>query len=325
MKCPAARVRLMAACLFIAVAGAASAEQTYPSRPIRIVSPNTPGGGTSIFARLIGQKLTESWGQPVIVENRPGGNGIVGGQYVARSSPDGYTLMSITSAHITIPLLIAPPYDPIKDFTAVATFATYELILVVHPSVPVNNLQQFIALAKARPGQLNYGTSSTGTSGHLTIEMLSMRAGIKMQHIPYKGSGPALADLIGGQIELTVIAPSAAMPHINNGRLKPIAVSGEARLPALPKVPTFTESGLPGFNVRGWYALVAPGGAPREVIDKLSAEIAKVLAMPDVRGKIVGMGLSPFVSSPNQFAELMETDMAKWRAVVRSANIKLKN
>lgn len=180
----------------------------------------------------------------MIVENHPGGNGIVGGQFVAKSPPDGYILMSITSAHITIPILIPPPYDPIKDFTAVATLASYELILVVHPSVPANNLQQFIALAKATPGQLNYATSSTGTSGHLTIEMLSMRTGIKMQHIPYKGSAPALTDLIGGQIELTVIAPSAAIPHIKSGRLKAIAVSGEARLRALQQVPTFTESGL---------------------------------------------------------------------------------
>jgi tripartite-type tricarboxylate transporter receptor subunit TctC len=324
MKYPAARACVLAASLFIAGAGAASAQQTYPNRPIRVVSPNTPGGGTSIFARLIGQKLTETWGQSVIVENRPGGNGIVGGQFVARSPADGYTLMSITSAHITIPLLIPPPYDPIKDFTAVATLASYELILVVHPSIPANNLQQFIALAKAKPGQLNYATSSTGTSGHLTIEMLSMRTGIKMQHIPYKGSGPALTDLIGGQIELTVIAPSAAMPHIKSGRLKAIAVSGEARLPALPQVPTFTEAGLPGFDVRGWYALVAPGGMPRDITDKLATEIAKILAMPDVSEKIVDMGLSPFVASPDQFAELMKTDMAKWRTVIESANIKLK-
>jgi len=325
MKPTAARVRRMAPIILIAIAGAVSAQQPYPNRPIRIVSPNTPGGGTSIFARLIGQKLTESWTQPVIVENRPGGNGIVGGQFVARSSPDGYVLMSITSAHVTIPLLIPPPYDPIKDFTAVATLASYELILVVHPSIPANNLQQFIALAKAKPGQLNYATSSTGTSGHLTIEMLSMRTGIKMQHIPYKGSGPALTDLLGGQVELTVIAPSAAMPHIKSGRLKAIAVSGDARLPALPKVPTFTEAGLPGFDARGWYGLVGPGGLPREIVDRLSSEIARILALPDIAEKVVGMGLSPFISSSDQFTELMKTDMAKWRAVIESANIKLKS
>jgi tripartite-type tricarboxylate transporter receptor subunit TctC len=325
MKSAASRFGAVAASLCIALAGAASAQQTYPSKVIRIVSPNTPGGGTSLFARLIGQKLTESWGQSVIVDNRPGGNGIVGGQFVARSPADGYTLMSITSAHVTIPSLIPTPYDAVKDFTAVATLASYELILVVHPSIPANDLQQFIALAKAKPGQLNYATSTTGASGHLTIELLSMRTGIKMQHIPYKGSGPALTDLIGGQVELTVIAPSAAMPHIKSGRLRAIAVSGETRLQALPQVPTFTEGGLPGFDVKGWYGLIAPAGMPREIVDKLSSEIAKILAMPDIVEKIVGMGLSPFVTTPDQFAELMRNDMAKWRKVVESANIKLKN
>jgi tripartite-type tricarboxylate transporter receptor subunit TctC len=324
MQCSAVRRAVMVACLS-AVASSATGQPAYPSKPIRIISPNTPGGGTSIFARLIGQKLTESWGQAVIVENRPGGNGIVGGQFVARAPADGYTLMSVTSAHVTIPLLIPPPYDPIKDFSAVSTLASYELILVVHPSIPANDLQQFIALAKARPGQLNYATSSTGTSGHLTIEMLSMRTGIKMQHIPYKGSGPALTDLIGGQVELTVIAPSAAMPHIKNRRLKPIAVSGDARLPALPRVPTFTEAGLPGFDVRGWYGLLGPAGVPREVIDRLSSEIARILAVPDIRERIIGMGLAPFASSADQFAELMRTDMAKWRTVIEHANLKLKN
>jgi len=325
MKSPVAWVRVSAAGLGIALAGAAWAQQTYPNRLIRIVSPNTPAGGTSLFARLVGQKLTEAWGQPVMVDNRPGGNGVVGGQFVAKSPPDGYTLMSITSAHVTIPILIPPPYDPIKDFAAVATLASYELILVVHPSVPANNLQQFIALAKARPGQLNYATSSTGTSGHLTIEMLSMRTGIKLQHIPYKGSGPALTDLIGGQIELTVIAPSAAMPHLRSGRLKAIAISGEARQQALSQVPTFTEGGLPGFDVQGWYAFLAPSGTPRDIVDKLSAEIAKTLALPEFAEKIVGMGLSPFIATPDQLAELMRSDMTRWRKVVESANIKLKS
>jgi tripartite-type tricarboxylate transporter receptor subunit TctC len=318
-----ALARLLSAGILIALSVSAAAQLDYPNKPIRFISPNTPGGGTTILARLVSQKLTERLGQQVIIENRPGGNGIIGGEFVAKSAPDGYTLMSITGAHITIPLLIRTPYDPIKDFSAVATIASYELVLVVHPGVPANNLQQFIALAKARPGKLNYATSSTGTSSHLTIELLSMRTGIRMQHIPYKGSGPALADLIGGQVDLTVIAPSSAMQHIKNGLLKAIAVSGDARLPALPQVATFTESGLPGFDVKGWYGLVAPAGAPKEIIGKLSTEVANILAMPDIREKIVGMGLTPFISTPEQFAELMKADMVTWGKVIREANITL--
>ncbi|MFH1604678.1 MAG: tripartite tricarboxylate transporter substrate binding protein [Pseudomonadota bacterium] len=310
---------------FLIFAASAAAQQAFPNKPIRFIVPYAPGGGASILARIIGQKLTESWGQQVIVDNRPGGNGAIGGEALVASPPDGHTILLVTGTHVISPLLLPTRYDPIKDFAPVATVTSYELILVLHPSVPANNLKELIALAKSKPGQLNYATAGIGNSGHLTIELFNLMAGVKMQNVPYKGSAPALIDLLGGQVQLTVVAPSSTIPHIRNGKLKAIAVSGDTRLAALPQVPTFTEAGLPGFEVKNWYGILAPATTPKPIINKYAAKIALVLAMPDTKEKIVSQGMDPYISTSDEFAKLIKADMEKWSKVIKAANIKFEN
>ncbi len=318
--------RTLSAVLLMAYACCALAQQAYPTKPIRIISPYPVGGGTGILARIVGQKLSEAWGQQVLVDNRGGGNTVIGTEAVAKAAPDGYTLLVPTGFHVISSHLIHTlSYDPIRNFAPVATIASYELILVAHPSVPASNLQALIALARARPGQLNYASAGSGGSGHLTVELLKIMTGISIQQVPYNGSGPALNDVIGGQVELFVNAPTSTIQHVKNGRLKAIAISGDKRLPALPQVPTFTESGLPGFDVMGWYAILAPAGTPKAIIDKLASEIARVLAMPDIKEMIVRQGLAPFISTPEQLGALMQADSAKWGKVIKTANIRLDN
>jgi tripartite-type tricarboxylate transporter receptor subunit TctC len=317
-----APMRLLAAGILMASAVCATAQQAYPNKPIRFISPNPPGGGTSIIGRLVGQKFTDSWGQQVILENRPGGNGFIGGEALAKSPPDGHTLMVITSTFVITPALYPPPYDPIRDFAAVATLTNSELLLLVHPSVPANNLREFIALAKAKPGQLNYGSSGSGAITRLAGAFFDMMTGTRMQNISYKGTGQAMTDLLGGQVQLSFSVPPPAIPHVQAGKLRAIAVSGESRLSSLPQVPTFTEAGLSGFDVSSWYGLVAPAGTPKAVIDKLSAEIAKILVMPDIKEKIDAQGQDPFISTPERFAEIMKRDLAKYAKIIKDANIK---
>lgn len=323
MKSCIALARIWALAVLMAVAGSVVAQQTYPNKPIRLITPYPPGGGTSVVARIIGEKLTESWGQQVLVDNRPGGDTTIGTDALAKSPPNGYTISLAATTHVLIPQLIATPYDPIKDFAAVTTLAITEFVLAVHPQVPANDLQAFIALAKSKPGQLNYATAGAGTMTHLTSEFFNIMAGVKMEHIPYKGGGPAITDLIGGQVQSSFLSPPAAIPHIKSGRLKALAISGATRLPALPQVPTFTEAGLPGFDVGLWYAVLAPAGTPKEIIAKLSTEIARILAMPDTKEKLARQGMSPFISTSEQFAALMKADMVKWGKVIKTANIRI--
>lgn len=300
--------------------------QQYPTRPIRFIIPFPPGGSSDPMARLIGQKLTERWGQTVIADNRPGGNTIIATEMAARATPDGYTvLMTPTGTFVTTPLLMATPYDVIRDFAPVAAFASSEWILVVHPSLAANDLKEFIALAKSKPGALNYASAGTGNPNHLAAELLNMLTGAKMQHIPYKGSGPALADLLAGQVHLHFATPIAVTGLIKSGKLKALAISGEARSTALPQVPTFTEGGLPGFDMRVVYGFVVPKATPGDIIDRLSAEIARIVAMPDYREKISAQGLDPTSATPGQFAAIIKTDMAKFAKVIKAANIKLEN
>jgi tripartite-type tricarboxylate transporter receptor subunit TctC len=321
-----ARVLLQHSMLLLAWPLVAIAQVPYPTRPIRFISPFAPGGSTTAMARLIGQKLTESWGYNVIVDNRPGGNTIIGTDALAKSTPDGHTIILTTNTHVINPSLFPKlPYDPIKDFAPVGNIYSSEFILVINPSVPANNLQELIALAKAKPGQLNYATTGAGGSSHLANELLNILAGIKTQHIPYKGAGPALVDLIGGQVQMFINNPLTVIAHIKNGRLRAIAVTGEARVPALPQVPTFTESGLPGLDVKPWFCVLAPAGTPKPVIGKLSTELARIIAMPDVQEYLAKQGMNPFSSTPEQLATLMKADMAKWAKVIKSANIKLEN
>ncbi len=303
---------------------AALAQASYPTKPIRFISPYAPGGSTTAVARAVGQKLTESWGLQVIVDNRSGGNTIIGTEILARATPDGYTIIMTTNTHLILPSLYPKlPYDPIKDFAPVGNVYRSEFVLVINASVPANTLQELIALAKSRPGQLNYATTGAGGSGHLANELMNILAGIKTQHIPYKGAGPALLDLIGGQVQIFINNPLTVIPHIKSGKIKAMAVTGETRVPALPQVPTFTEAGLPGLDVSPWFCVLAPAGTPKAIIGKLSTEIAKIVAMPDFQEFLARQGMNPFSSTPEQLGALMKTEMAKWAKVIKAANIRL--
>ncbi|MFH1558318.1 MAG: tripartite tricarboxylate transporter substrate binding protein [Pseudomonadota bacterium] len=323
MKFFPAVAQLVTAALLMALTGGVVAQQAYPNKTIRLIVPFPPGGGVTIIARLIAPKLMEGLGQPVIVDNRPGGNTIIGTEAVAKAAPDGYTLLMISSAHVinhfTLPNL---PYDSFKDFAPVATSYKSRYILIAHPSLPANNLREFIAPAKARPGQLNYSSSGTGGVQHLAGELFSVTAGVKIEHIPYKGGGPAITDLLGGQVEFSFQPLSTVFIHVKAGRLKALAVPDEVRAPLLPQVPTFAEAGLPGFHVSSWGGVLAPARTPRAIIDKLSAEIGRILATPDMQKQLVNQGQEALISTPEQFASMMKEEMTKIAALVKVVHIK---
>jgi tripartite-type tricarboxylate transporter receptor subunit TctC len=267
--------------------------------------------------------LSKDWGQPVVTENKAGGNGVIAGEELAKSAPDGYTIMITSSAHIITPLLAPTPFDAINDFTSVATLATSENMLVVNPSVPAQNLQQFIAYAKSKPGELNYATGGAGTLAHLAGALFDNMAGVKMQQVPYKSGGPAIADLLGGHVQLYFAVPISIMPHVKSGGVRPIAVTGATRLPALPNVPTFAEAGLPGFDVKYWFGIFAPARLPSDIAARYSAEIAKILASPEATEKLVSQGMSPFISTPDEMLALERKETAMYTQIIKSADIKL--
>jgi len=306
-----------------ALAGQATSQPAYPSKAIRIVSPYPPGGSTSTYAQLVAQRFTEVWGRNVLVDNRGGGNTLIGSDHVAKSAPDGYTLMVMTTTHVIVPQLMKTPYDPIKDFTAISTIGRSENIVAVHPSLPVKNLKEFIAFAKARPGQLNNGTSGSGSVTHLAVELFQIEAGIRMQQIPYKGSGPLLTAFLGGEVAVYLNSATNLVPLIRQKRTHALAITGEQRYPAIPEIPTFKEAGLPSFNAKGWSAIVGPAGMPKAIVDKLSEEIIKAQNSPEFSGRMREMGIEPFINTPEKFAELMKTDMAKYAEVIKKANIKI--
>ncbi len=319
--------RTLAMAALMAFAASTGAQSDYPNRPIRLITGYAAGGTTSLVARLVGQKLTESWGQQVLVDNRPGGGTIIGTDALAKSPPDGYTLMVVDSVHVLAPLLLKAPYDPIKDFAPVATVAATELILLLHPSVPVSNLEEFIAYAKSKPGKLNYATPAIGGSQHLASEVLNLSAGINTQHIPYKGAGPALAGLLGGEVDMYFATTATGAPYIKSGRVKAMATTGKKRSPVLPEVPTFDEAGLPGFygQKRAPYGIIAPAGTPKAIIDKLSAEIAKYLAQPEFRDALINMGLDPYPATSGEYADVLKAGLA-WNidtiSTLKKKNIK---
>ena len=323
MKSFTAMARTLVLGVLLAWSGAAAAQQVYPHRPIRIIVPYPPAGATDIVARLVGPKLAESLSQPVIVDNRPGGSTTIGTEALARSPRDGYTIMAVNSTHLITALLLPTSYDAIKDFAAVGTIGSTEYILALHPAVPADDLQQLISLAKSKPGQLNYSSAGRGGSIHLVSELFNIVAGVNVQHIPYKGGGPAITDLIGGQVQMSFQPPNAVVSHAKSGKLKAIAITGDKRSPSLPQVPTLTEAGLSDFDVKTWFGILAPAGTPKEIVDKLSAEIARIVAMPDIRNKLDSQGMDPFISSAEQFAALMKTDMVKWGKVIKTADIKI--
>ncbi len=323
MKAFNAVQRLVLVGALMGLASFVSAQQDYPNKPVRFVSPFPPGGSIDPLARMAAGKLSEKWGQPAVVENRPGGNSIIGTDAVAKSAPDGYTFLVAGTPHVITPLLMYTPYDAMKDFAPVATLAKSRQVLVLNTSVPANTLQELIALAKSKPGELNFSSSGSGNTNHLASELVCMLAGIKMQHVPYKGAGPAITDLLGGQVQLSFHVPISVIGHIKTGKLKAIAVAGEPRLPALPQVPTMAEAGLPEFKLQGWIGILAPAGTPKLIVDKTSAEIAKILASAEINEKLVSQGIEPLISTPEQFAALLKADMALFARTIMQANIKM--
>jgi tripartite-type tricarboxylate transporter receptor subunit TctC len=313
----------VAAVLLASWPAAASAQVPYPTRPIRLIVPFPPGGSTTIMARLIGQKLTDSWGQQVVVDNRGGGNTIIGSQALVRSRPDGYTILYVTSTHAINPSLLATPYDAIKDFDPIATTIATETLMIVNTALPAGNLKELIALAKAKPGQLNFASSGSGTTNHLAAELFCIMAGIKMQHIPHKGAGPATTDLMGGQVQMFMNNALPLIPIVKSGRARGMAISGGKRLVALPDVPTFTEAGLPGYEVKSWQGILAPAGTPKAIIDKLSREITGILNTPEMKEQLLAMGADALPGGPQQFAGLIKTDLARYAKLIQQASIKL--
>ena len=317
-------LRWVAAATLPAFCALASAQPAvYPNKPVKLIVAFAPGGSTDGLARVIAQRLSEALGQQVVVDNRPGGNTVIGSEVLVKAPRDGYTILLATVDHSVVPQLQPTPYDPVKDFATIGGISYTQLLLVANPALPANNLQELIALAKARPGQLNVATAGSGGVQHLTGEMLATLTGIKLEHIPYRGGAPAIADLMGGQVQLYFAIPITAIGHVNAGKLKAIAITGAARNEALPNVPTFAESGVAGLDVKTWYGLFAPAGTPRPIIDKLSAELAKVLATPDLKERLRALGMDPLPMGPDEFGGFVKSEVAKWGQVIKTANVKV--
>ena len=305
----------------------AAMAQGYPAKPVRWVVPFPPGGSADIMGRMIGQDLAKTLGQQVVIENRAGASAIVGSDYVAKSPPDGYTLLQANVSQMTIHPGLYPklPYDPLKDFAPVTVLGVVTSVVVVTPALPVKTIQELIALARKRPGQLNFTSSGAGASTHLTGELLKQRAGIAMTHINYKGSGPALTDVMAGFVEIMFENLPSALPFIQSGKLKVLAVTGKERSPVLPAVPTLAESGFPGFDMVSWQALVAPAATPKPVIDRLHADLVRVLTSAQMKEKLFGLGTEVVANTPEQFAQYIREETSKWSKIVREAGIRLEN
>ena len=323
LKFSIAVARTLPFALLMAVGSPGIAQQAYPNKAIRFIVPYPPGGSTDPMARLAAGKLTERWGQQVVVDNRPGAGTIIGTDAVAKAAADGYTILLASTALLTSPSLFPNlPFDTLRDFTGVATISRSRFVLVLSPSVPANTLQEFIALAKSRPGQLNFASSGVGANTHLSAALFNNMLGTDMHHIPYKGSGVLITDLISGRVELSFQVPITVMTHITGGKLKAIAITGDSRAPALPEVPTFSEAGLPGFRVEGWFGIVAPAATPKDAINKISSEMAVILAMPDTREYLIKQGSEAFVSTPDEVTARIKADIAKYARIIKDANIK---
>ncbi len=310
--------------LLIATGSSLAATQPYPTHAIRLVVPFAPGGGTDIVARTVGQKLGESLGQQVVVDNRAGAAGIIGTELVARSAADGYTLLMGSNGPLAInPTYYAKlPYDPLKDFAPVALVTTMPFVMVVHPSLPVKSVRDLVALAKARPGQLNFASPGNGSTNHLSGELLKIMAGINIVHIPYKGVALSAADLISGQVQLLSGDLSTLMPHVRSGKMKALAVTSAKRSTLVPKLPTVSESGVPGYEVSGWFGVLAPAGTPREIVARLNAEILKGLGSGDVRERLAALGGEVAGGTPEQFADHLRGEIAKWGKLITSIGLK---
>jgi tripartite-type tricarboxylate transporter receptor subunit TctC len=299
------------------------AQGGYPDRPIKILVGFTPGGFTDVAARLIGQKLADALGQPVVVENKPGANGFIASDATAKSPPDGYTLFMSSMGLTTNPLMQErETYDPVKGFTPISLLAMVPNVLVTGPSVPVNNLKELLALARTRKAPITQGSAGNGSPGHLSGALLQVMTKIRMDHVPYRGSGPVITDLIGGHVDISFPTIPTALPQVRAGKLKAIAVTSAKRSPMMPDVPTIAEAGVPGYDMGGWYGLLAPPGLPKEIADRLTTEVIKIMKMPDVRERFLEEASEPVGSNAAEMSAFLARDFKRWKQVVKAANIK---
>jgi tripartite-type tricarboxylate transporter receptor subunit TctC len=308
----------------LAVLVSSAPAQDYPHKPIRLVAPFSPGGATDVLARIVGQKLFDRLGQPVIVENRVGAGGNIGAELIAKAAPDGYALLMGGVPHaIGVSLYSKLGYDLTKDLAAVAEIASFPSMIVLHPSLPAKSVRELIALAKARPGQLNFGSAGNGSPNHLALELFDTMAGVKMTHIPYKGAGQVVGDLIAGQLQLASMGLPVAMPHLQSGKLRAIAVTGAARSPLLADIPTVAEAGLPGFDVTSWYGVFGPAALPRDIVVRLNNEIGAAINSAELKERLAALGAEPSRKTPEQFARYVREEIVKWAKVVRDSGAKL--
>jgi tripartite-type tricarboxylate transporter receptor subunit TctC len=316
---------LMLAALSLCAAAGSALGQAWPSKSIRFVIPYPPGGASDVTARTLGIKLSEALGQPVVIENRPGANGIIALENVAKSPPDGYTLLmaNLGPNAINAAVYSKLPYDSIKDFTPIMLTTLVPQILVVNTALPVTSVKELIALAKAQPGKLNFASAGNGASNHLSGELFMSMTGVQLTHVPYKGDTPAMTDVIAGQVAMMFPTAIAATPHVKGGRLRALAVTSRKRVGSLPDLPTVEEAGVTGFEAVSWGGVMGPGGMPRDIVLKLHAELARILKMPDVSEKLSGLGAEIVAGTPEEFAAYLQAEIAKWGKVARDANVKL--
>ncbi|HUF81304.1 MAG TPA: tripartite tricarboxylate transporter substrate binding protein [Burkholderiales bacterium] len=316
------KLNLVAAAVAISLAAGASFAQSYPSKPVRVIVPFAPGGGVDFIARLVGQKLSQALGQPIVVENRPGAGSAIGTEIALRAAPDGYTLLEISPSYVINPSLRAPKFDPLNDYTPIVLIGKGPFVVVAHPSLPARNARELIALAKARPGQVAYGSSGLGTIVHLSTELFLHRAGVKMTHVPYKGGGPALIDVIAGQVQIVFSPPQTGLPHVKARRVRAIGMTSLQRIPTEPDIPAIAEA-VPGYEATNWHAMIGPRGLPAAVVERISGEVRKIISQKDVETLLHNSGVFPAGGgSPEEVRELIRKDFEQWARVVRQAGVK---
>jgi tripartite-type tricarboxylate transporter receptor subunit TctC len=314
---------LVAVALALSAAGAVA--QQFPTKPLRLIVPYPPGGGNDTISRLVGQKMQESWGQQVLVDNRPGAGTTIGTALAARAAPDGYTFMiSSVAGHAMAPQLYSNPgYDPVKDFAPITLFATTPMLLAVGAGTPAKTLQELVASAKTNPNKVSYASGGNGTPPHLAAAIFAEKTGTQMVHVPYKGSGPALVDVMAGQVTFIIDTAASATPHVRSGKMRGLAITGKRRWPDLPEVPTFAEGGLADYDASSWYGFHAPAGTPRAIVDKLNRELVRIVRLPDIQDKLRQMSAEPVGNTPEQFDAFVKAEIAKWGKVIRALNLKI--
>ena len=314
---------LRAVAIALLLVTCAHAQEPYPSKPVRMIVPYAPGGPIDVWGRILVTELSKGVGHTVVLDNRPGANGIIGSELVAKSPPDGYTFLYQTGSHVANPHLYRKlPYDSVRDFQPITQMAsTYGMVFVVHPSVPAKSLKEFIALAKSRPGKLNYASAGAGNATHLAAEMMKSAAGVNLVHVSYKGGGPALNDVIAGQVETMMVSVAQGTPFVKAGKVRALAITAGKRAPPLADVPTFQESGFPGFEFAGWHGLWFPAGVPKDRLARMHAEVKKVLFSPEIRPRLDDLGLVPLASTPAEFAKFIDRELALYAKLIKAANI----